>query len=92
MISWEICETCIKFGTVVDIAKSHISQQTIVHNLGAVVVTILVDITDNLEHWTTDDAHVKVNCDDISLNVRWIDRGVIVILFILKNFDILCVK
>ena len=53
-----------------------------------------VDLTDNSEHWATDDAYVKVNCVTTSFitDVDWIARDIIVILFRSKNMNILFVK
>ena len=92
MIFWMIRKARIKSGTMVNTARAHLSQQKIVHILGAFVAPILVDVTDSSEHWATDGAYVKVNCDATSFtaDVGWIARDVIVILFRLKNL-IFCV-
>ena len=95
MIFWVIREACIRYGTVVNIVRAHLSRHKIVHLLGSFVDPISVDVTDNSEHWATDAAaYVKVNCDATMLktNVGWIVRDLIVILFSLKNLNILFVK
>ena len=58
------------------------------------ITPLSVDVTDSSEHWATDDAFVKVNCDATCFRtgVGWIARDVIVILFRLKNLNILCIK
>ena len=93
-IFWEIGKTRIDFGTILDTARAHLSQQKIVHVLGTYGATRSVDLTDSSEHWTTDDAYVKVNCDTTSFitDVGWIARDIIVILFRSKIMNILFVK
>ena len=89
-----IHKACIKYGTVMNIARAHLSRQKIVHVLRPFVDPISVDVTDNSQHWTTDvAAYVKVNCDAtmFTTDVGWIARDLIVILFRLKNLNILCV-
>ena len=93
-VFWEIGKTRIDFGTMVDTARAHLSQQIIVHVLGTFGAPGSVDLTDSSEHWATDDAYVKVNCETTSFitDVGWIARNIIVILFRSKNMNILFVK
>ena len=56
MIFWVIREACIRYGTVVNIVRAHLSRHKIVHLLGSFVDPISVDVTDNSEHWATDAA------------------------------------
>ena len=93
-VFWEICKTRIGFGTMVDTARAHLSQLKIVHVLRTFDTPRSVDLNDCSEHWVTDNAYVKVNCDAISFktDVGWIARDIIVILFESKNMNILCVK
>ena len=51
---------------MVDTARAHFSQQKIVHILGTFGASVSVDLIDGSEHCATDDAYVKVNCDDTS--------------------------
>ena len=53
-----------------------------------------VELTNSSEHWATDDAYVKVNCDATSFitDVGWIAQNIIVILFRSKNMNIIFVK
>ena len=63
--------------------------------MGSFVDLKLFHVIDNSEHWARDAAtYVKVNCDAImfTTDVGWIARDLIVILFRLKNLNILCVK
>ena len=77
-VFWEIYKTRIDFGMMVDTAKSHLSQQKFVHVLGTFGALGLVDLTDSSEHWATNDAYVKVNCDAVSFitDVGWIARDI----------------
>ena len=79
---------------MVDTARTHLSQQIIVHVLETFSAPGSVDLTDSSEHWATDDAYVKVNCKTTSFisDVGWIARDIIVILFRSKNMNILFVK
>ena len=95
MIFWVICMACIKYDTVVNIARAHLSRHNIVHVLGSFFDPISVDATDNSEHWATDAAaYVKVDCDATMFTngVGWIVRDLIVILFCSKNSNILFAK
>ena len=69
-----ICKACIKYGTSVNITRAHLSQHKIVHVLGSFVDPISINVIDNSEHWVTDDAYLKVNCDNTSFvtDVGWI--------------------
>ena len=56
--------TYIKYSTVVNIARAHLSRHNIVHVLESFFDPISVDVTDNSEYWATDVAvYVKVDCD-----------------------------
>ena len=50
VIFWVIRKACIKYGTVVNIARAHLSRHKIVHVLGSFVDPISVDVTDNSVH------------------------------------------
>ena len=77
-----------------DTARAHHSQQIIFYVLGTFGAPGSVGLTENSEHWVTDDAYVKVNCDTTSfiIDVGWITRDIIVILFRSKNMNILFVN
>ena len=96
MVFWVICKACIKYGTVVNIARAHLSwHNNIVHVFRSFFDPISVDVTDNSKHWVTDvAAYVKVDCDATmsTTDVTWIVRDLIVILFDSKNLNILFVK
>ena len=79
-VFWEICKTRIDFEMIVDTARVYLSQQIIVHVLGTFGAAGSVDLTNNSEHWATNNAYVKVNCDATSFitDVGWIDRDIIV--------------
>ena len=89
-----IRKPCIKYDTVVNIARVHISRQKIIHILGSFVHPILVDVTDNSKHRVIDDTYVKVNYDAMmfTTNIGWIVCDLIIIRFRLKNLNIFCVK
>ena len=106
LVSWKIGTTRIEAGSVVEIAKAHLSQSKFVHIIGdptcgmSIAGIRQVDSWGAVspigvpEHWATDGAYVKVNCDATSflVDVGWIAQGVIVIFFSFKNLNILCVK
>ena len=56
--------------------------------------SLFVDLTNGFEHWTIDDAYVKITRDATSFitDVGWMARDIIVILFRLKNMNIQSVK
>ena len=74
MVSWKIWEARIIAGTVVNVARAHLSQRKIVQGS---------------EHWTiTGFLCAKVNCDAAffrDVGVIWIVRDSIVIIFSVKN-------
>ena len=94
MVFWLICKAWTKYGTMVNIAKTHLSRHKIVHVLRSFVDPISVDVTDNSEHWATYAAYLMANCDATMIRtvVCWIARDLIVILFTFKNLNILCAK
>ena len=82
-VFWEISKTHIDFRTMVDTARTHLSQQIIVHVLGTFDTPGSVDLTDSSEHWATNDTYVNVNRDTTGFitDVGCIVRDIIVILF-----------
>lgn len=92
LVSWKIGSTRIEARSVVEIAKTHLSQSKFVL-IGNSSFGMYMG-ADYFEHWATDDAYVKVNCDATGfiIDIGWIVQGVIVILFRFKNLNILCVK
>ena len=53
MIFWVIRKFCIKYGTVVNIIRAHLSRHKIIHVLVSFIDPILIDVSDNSEHWAT---------------------------------------
>ena len=49
MIFWTIRKACIKYDTVVNIARTHFSRQKFIHILRSFVDPISVDVTHNCE-------------------------------------------
>ena len=73
---------------------THLSQRKIVHILGTFGAPVSDDLIDCTEHWATNSAYMKANCDATSfiIDLDWIARDIIVIPFRLENMNILSVK
>ena len=94
MVFWMIYKTCIKFGTVVNITKTHFSQRKFVHVLRVFVTPVSIDVIHKYEHWVTYGTYMKINRDAASfiIDVDWIVRNFVIRLLRSKNLNILCVK
>ena len=100
MIFWMICKTCIKYGTMVNIARAHLLLHKIVHVLGLFVNPISVYVTKNSEHWATDAVYVIVYYDAtifttnvglrFNCNTFWIKNLNIIFVKRSKNKTVLC--
>lgn len=99
VVFWEIWNSCIEVGLVLNVARAYLSQLKFVHYMESFTFGMFiagfrhVDSWGASEHWATGGAYVKVICDIISSRVGagLIDRETIVICFISKNFEILYV-
>ena len=100
VVLWEICNSCIGFGLVSDIARAYFSQLKFVHLMRSFTCGMSiagfrhVDSWGVSEHWATGGAYVKVICDITGsrIGAGLIDREAILIFSSSKNLEIHDVK